>query len=730
MLVRRVALLAAVLLAIVLILHLLHARHRTTVEPAMDSPAPLAHSPPPSPLPPALPTSGEDAGADDAPFGVTVIVHVVDRAGAAIADARIDTQPPRFTDATGHATLHSSLPAQNLPFRVHADGYAAADVDVSTGDDPAAIVPVTVTLGPAARFGGVVLDDRDHPVPGAEIYAYVDDPHRVEFAHSDDRGRWTIDDIPPHARVHLSASTRLLVAAGEPAITTRTTPRDDITLRVEPGATIDGTVVDHAGHPVAGVVVELDRAHSEAAPSDDHGRFHFPCVGPGRNSIRAHTATLGTHEQIFNVPRRGHLDLRITLVDSSIAAVTTPDGHAVANVSVSVQGPGDDVESHDAVTDVHGRFDLGGLPPGAYRFGVSRENVWGTRFAEQIVSTGRRDLAIVIPAVSAIRGRVLLDGQPVSTFGVEVLPADVAHAIPQRDGRFTIDDVLPGEVSLVIVGPRFRRTRIDHITVSPDRPTDVGDIIVTAGPTLHGHVVDRDGLPVAGVAVVVQRGRLAADGADSFQRELDDARVARSDAAGKFTVVGLVDEVSGLTIQALSIDRGALPPRALTAADLAADVALTLTATGAIAGTIVGDPPGYISHEVDVREVGGQHSYRAYANDGRFRLAAVAPGDYIASIVDHPAAPVAFHVSAHRTSDVAIVVEPATVTVEVVITNRACSGATLRTPDGARALATASTCELVDVVPSRYLACTGNGGCALADIAASPPRQTIVVTDP
>jgi hypothetical protein len=197
---RRVVLLSTILLGLVILLYLHRTPDRT--EPTILLPTPTARAQPS--LPPALPTNDQEPGAQTSnePPGATVIVHVVDRTGAAIPGAHIDTGPPVFTDDTGHATLHASWPSQDLQFRVHADGYAAADVEVATGDDPAAIVPMTVTLGPAGRFGGVVLDDRGHPVADAEIYAYVDAPHWVEFAHSD--GRCAVADIaasPPRQTV-------------------------------------------------------------------------------------------------------------------------------------------------------------------------------------------------------------------------------------------------------------------------------------------------------------------------------------------------------------------------------------------------------------------------------------------------------------------------------------------------------------------------------------------------
>jgi len=86
-----------------------------------------------------------------------------------------------------------------------------------------------------------------------------------------------------------------------------------------------------------------------------------------------------------------------------------------------------------------------------------------------------------VPDPAGITGRVLLDGKPVTYYGVAIdedANASYSRPVPVRDpaGRFTRRDVAPGTFAIIIVGPGFARRVVEGVHVTSGGMTDVGDI--------------------------------------------------------------------------------------------------------------------------------------------------------------------------------------------------------------------------------------------------------------
>jgi uncharacterized GH25 family protein len=576
-------------------------------------------------------------------IGPSVVVHVVDRAGAPIAGALIDTPSCQAsTGVDGIARLRTVDPLLSS-FFVSARGFVSRQNALSAGNDPASVVDVKVVLAPAVPFAGTVVDEHDRPVPGAEIYARTDGlVYWVEFAKSDNKGHFAIDDFGP-GWIDLQASTAVDVPVPTARFVLGSTPRRDVVLHVERGAIVSGIAVDASGHPVRRA--EISVAPGGSTHTGDDGRFSLPGIRPGSVTVDAHAGTLGTPTQTVAIPRRGHVEARLVMTDSVIAGTILSDrGHPVVDATVTATGPDGDVMRHDARTDAAGAFVVAGLPPGTYKIEALREVEEAEWTKPQLAHTGARDLAIVMPDVARIRGRVLQDGKPVEFFGVTAR----SRAVPQyaRDGRFILDGVSLGTASVTIVGPTFARRVIDHIAVRDD-DLDLGDIDVTAGRRLRGSVVDAAGMPVAGASVVVQHGALNTS-IVALTDHVSEARGARTDATGHFELVGLPADISDLLVQAAQPDRGLAVPRPLID-----DVVLVLGATGSLTGTVIDEPDGPIGHEVHVVSLSDAHSYMTTTSAGRFAIDQLVPDNYEVWLDDLGPA-TTFHVGAHETATVAL----------------------------------------------------------------------------
>src|SRR6201999_3342350 len=88
-----------------------------------------------------------------------------------------------------------------------------------------------------------------------------------------------------------------------------------------------------------------------------------------------------------------------------------------------------------------------------------------------MVQTTKRDLALVLPELGGISGRVVLDGAPVTYFGVGATIEKDAETgadsdpVREADGAFTVQHLAPGTYSLVVVGPTFERKIVAGIVV-------------------------------------------------------------------------------------------------------------------------------------------------------------------------------------------------------------------------------------------------------------------------
>lgn len=226
------------------------------------------------------------------------------------------------SDAEGRFELYAVTPTGRYRLRVAHPRHAtaeSADLPVKAGlvrDD------LEVLLGPGAWMAGVVLDEKDRPVPGALVrsLAAVDAWHvtktwtsPVEFVGDADSGLAPPEAIvlpedpetePVDARTDASGAfevgagsertTRLHVAApgfrlAEVALEDLAAGegREGLTIRLErsPGP-IQGLVVDPRGKPLAGAIVQWDHdAFPAHARTGKNGRFQLPRAKPREATV-------------------------------------------------------------------------------------------------------------------------------------------------------------------------------------------------------------------------------------------------------------------------------------------------------------------------------------------------------------------------------------------------------------------------------------------------------------
>lgn len=427
---------------------------------------------------------------------------------------------------------------------------AGAPVPLSEGQH----LDLVLRLPHGAVLGGVVLDVNGQPAASASVqamhYAYVAGERRLVPAGSlrttDDRGVYRLYGLPPGDYLvqaagsgviqELSLTTDLdLRYAASPARTAPPPLRTvkmgatyypvasnpsqasvvslraaeertdvDIQMQLEPTVRIEGTVaaVDAAGVPPGtqvlltstspsasgGAAVEIDDRRSVGTT----GAFVFPNLAPGNYTLIARASK----ETALPDGRPGPPQTLWGSVDLAV------EGEPATGIVISMQ-PG---------MRVSGRV----------------------RFA----GTGER-----LPDMSSVR----ITLQSIWASGPFGLQPDAVS--PQRDGRFTVTGVLPGQYRLVATvtgSPRDRwmpqSSVIDGqdtldvpVAIHAGQNTSGAEIVLTDRPArLSGVVTDASGNPAPGVAVVLFPASPALWTAQSRR-----IRGARPSADGVYTIPNL-----------------------------------------------------------------------------------------------------------------------------------------------------------------------------------------------
>lgn len=583
---------------------------------------------------------GEDLAADltetSAPVelelrrGPSIDVRVVDARGEPVPGARVESaNRGGLTGPDGHVLLRG-LDVGSAYVTVTAAGYAPTNDFVDAGDDPAAVVTAVLTLVRGSAIGGLVVDEAGTPVADAAVE--VGQPHgRRERASTDAHGVWTVGDLATGSYLVTATSAIHVATAPQEILHDSARGQAGLVVRVEAGAEVHGLVVDTHGAPVREASVSAGR---RAARTDEHGVFTLTGLVAGTYDVYAYTDRATSASQEVAVVRRGTAPLRLVVQPTNIAGIVVNSrGVPLEDVRVMAASDGPHGRRSDR-TDEHGHFELGQLPPGAYVITASRDDEHDRQDPDTgvVVTAGTRSVRIVLPDLSSVHGRVVLDGAPVPYFGFMLSVVDEPRfesPAPVREpgGTFRVDGLRAGTRTLVLVGPSFVTRTIRNIRVGAGEDRDLGDLVVEAGRTVHGRVTTAGGSPVAGAQVAIHTsGRSASD--DALAGRVRDRYVARTDAMGAYTLAGIAPrepDGSPLMIEATA-PAMAMLEREL--ADTETDVDLVLVGTGIIAGTMA--PTDTARALVVATEVGTEGS-TIYANpdaSGAFAFDPLPAGTY------------------------------------------------------------------------------------------------------
>jgi len=591
--------------------------------------------------------------------GASVTVAVRDAAGGApLAGVTVELRGIdrrlATTDDRGEARLRG-VPAGAYDVAARLDGYAPAALAASVG--AAGEVRVEIGLRRGAPVAGRVVDDHGAAVAGALVtwegaseWGLRADP-RWDAIATDAEGRFRIDALPAGSFRFVARHPGRRTGSSSPVLLDGTTPVDGVEIRLEPGATVAGHVIDAAGRPVDGARVRAGgddgRGEVVEARTDGGGRFRIDGLPPRGLAIVA-VAARGSSEvvEVDGAAPPADLELRVSargrlagvVVDAAgepldgAVVIALPDPASGASLTAwQLRGPA------RARSDAGGRFAIEGVDDGAYLLraappasaGCRRDGPGALDGVLASVKAGDEAIRLVVTGDGAVRGQVGLAGGGVpATFSL-VVDAGVATPFATRDGSFVLGCVPPGVHALLVRGPGFEARRLDAIAIRADETTELGAIVVTPGRSVSGRVV-QEGAPVGGATI--RAGRMLFGDGSSSKAEVGgrggELRETVSDERGEF-VLGGVGATRTFVLAEGPTGRSQVV-EIPASRDSVGDVELRLDRTGALAGRVTRNHRGIEGVIVNARTPAAPGVFYGVTSgaDGTFRFDRLAPGRY------------------------------------------------------------------------------------------------------
>lgn len=414
----------------------------------------------------------------------TLTLSVVDGAGAPSPGATVVVSgsgiwPPRSltADALGGVTL-PALPGGVYEVRA-TRGTSVAEPVAPLWIEPGEERAVTAVLGEGRALSGVVTDATNgRALAGARVALTEDGISTAPRATSTTAdGRFGFEGLL--SRTH-TLWVRLPGYAPREAVPV-VPGGDALAVRLDPAASLDGTVVDARGRAVANAQVEL-------VARDLDNRLRWVTA-----------ASSGFQDALFNA-QAGRAAPLLPRGDLGVLAGRMPVVPVVPGAFAAA------AETVGFRTDAAGRFHITDLPPGSAVVSVTHPG-YARAVTEPLSLAAARSTVheIVLHPGGAIRGRALNDRRlPVA--GIEVELRTPSDPMPRRaltglDGTFHFVG-LYGPASLTAwSGGRVvarAETRVDDGAAVPLE-------LVLAGSLrrVEGRVVDLRGFPVGGATVTV-----------------------------------------------------------------------------------------------------------------------------------------------------------------------------------------------------------------------------------
>jgi uncharacterized GH25 family protein len=566
------------------------------------------------------------------------------------------------TDANGVAEVAYPPEYLNrLDISASHDDYGGRKMawDLSGGD----IVPAnyTLKLSSDVKIGGIVVDQFDLPVAGANARLYRfwrgndDSPDKKgdqadfvsQTATTDADGRWQAKGLPPEMLDHIGfdvkhpdfIGTNYNVSGYEEQLRAGT-----FKIVLTRGLDARGLVVDENSNPISGATVWSGKRYyrdRQQTKSDSNGQFTFRNVTEGDVLFAVMAKGFSPENKTIDI-HAGMAQIVFRLKAGNIvrAHVQNEIGEALSNTRVSLEGghgeAAQDSYEFSANTDSQGNFTWDSAPEDPMTFYFYHD---GYEQKRDVKLAPNQDNTVTLRHTRQLQGVVLDEstGQPVTKFSVRTGhhssdESDIYGVIRNKefnspDGKFTMD-LDEEEDNAVAVYAEGYADKIENFPQAQSSPVQV-TVRLTPSETLSGIVLAPDGTPAPGVNVAVasENPRHSVQLSGTHLQSYDShSKMATTDSEGRFKISSASED--GTVVAAGELGFAKLP-----LAQVRNNGTISLQQWGRIEGTmkIAGEPaPGkelLVSFQDSVISTDFNGFKRTTDDKGAFTFEKVPPGD-------------------------------------------------------------------------------------------------------
>jgi len=515
------------------------------------------------------------------------------------------------------------------------DGQFATDVDFA------------VVMG--HRIRGRLVDTEGRQVTGAMVMAapnpYVSDETMVNDLAADDGAFELCFGFRQTAQFLFACTVPVFGAQGDMLasdvhgpVSPSTDGSPEIELVMYPTARISGVVVDARGLAVADVLVVPGAERQsgfiqawEAGRTDSDGAFSL--VGLPAGSYRLGLLSPEGGQSTSPRPPYGSIELAHGQVVEGLKLVLdrglAVSGRVSDEMGNPVVGAYIRCAEGQARSKEDGAYTLTGLTAGQYTLKVDHEQY--VDVSREHVSAGQSGIDFRMKRRGAIEGRVIdaVTGRPIAEFQVLHFPEIFTPFAPgwernlvsqvDENGAFHIPDVRPGRVTVVARARGYLQASVEVPYVAPAET--VSDVVLRLekGLTVEGEVLTSAGQPVANAAIIP--GRLQG------MARAEESIAARSDADGKFTLIGLAPDLAVISAHHPQYPAASTPVTLIPGR--VNNVTIVFDEGGTVEGVVYFDGEPWPDRAVKLHTLppSGISSSATTSETGHYRVSAVQAGE-------------------------------------------------------------------------------------------------------